>query len=257
MKKLFAILLALVFCAASAVAESYDELESVPDFSVTTIDGETFALSDLLAEKGAVLLNMFTTWCPPCQAEFPLLEDAFEEYGDRLGVVAVSVEPKDTDEALDAFRNQYGLSFHLANDADVGIQSFLDVPYFPITLLIGKDGKVLYAQAGSFVVYEQLKGTIEHVLSEDYDGRRFTFYGVYCFDQDGNDVQGVNVAFCTDTECTVLESGEYGMVFFYPDSGDYQLKVLQMPEGYELVEDFEPEAVEGSWALVPLVRSEE
>ena len=257
MKKLFAVLLMLALCAACAMAETHDKLTAVPDFNVRTIDGETFALSDLLAEKDAVLLNVFATWCPPCQAEFPLFEAAFEAYGDRLGVVAVSIEPKDTDEVLDAFRKEYGLNFHLANDADVGVKDFLDATYIPVTLLLDKDGKVLYSQMGYFAAHEQLTGVIERALSENFDGNRFVFFGVYCYDEDGNDIPGVTVAFCTDTECTTLQSNEHGMVTFYPAPGNYELKVLKVPEGYEVAEGFEPEAAEGQWTLMPLVRSEE
>lgn len=253
MKRIIAVLIALALCAACALAESHDALTRVPDFNVRTIDGETFALSELLEQKDVVLLNVFATWCPPCKAEFPLLEAAFEAYGDRLGMVAVSIEPTDTDDVLDAFRKEYGLNFHLAKNADVDVQSFLSVPSIPVTLLIGKDGAVYYSQMGAFATDPQLTETIEHVLSEDYDGSRFTFYGVYCYDQNGNDVPGVTVAFCTDTQCATFTSDEGGMVFFNAAPDDYHLQLLKLPEGYELAEGYEPEAVVGSFALIPLV----
>ena len=257
MKKIIAVLIALTLCAACALAEAPDELKRVPDFNIRTIDGETFALSDLLEEKDAVLLNVFATWCQPCQSEFPLLEAAFEEYGDRLGMVAVSVEPKDTDDVLDAFRKHFGLNFHLANEADVGVLDFLVAPPIPVTLLIGKDGTVYYSQVGAFATGSQLNATIDRVLADDYDGSRFTFYGVYCYDQNGNGVPGVTVAFCTDTQCVPLESDELGMIFFYGGLDDYHLQLLKVPEGYALVEDYEPEAVVDSYALIPLVYTEE
>lgn len=253
MKRIIAVWIALALCAACALAETSDRLRSVPDIDVHTIDGETFALSDLLAGKDAVLLNVFATWCPPCKAEFPLLEAAFEEYGDRLGMLAVSVEPNDTDEVLDAFRKEFGLSFPVATNAGANVLDFLAVPSIPVTLLIGKDGAVYYSQEGAFFNYSQLSETIGRVFAEDYDGSPFAFYGVYCYDQSGNDVPGVTVAFCTDTQCVPLESDEQGMIFFYGEPDDYHLQLLKAPEGYALAEGYEPEAVTGSYALIPLV----
>jgi thiol-disulfide isomerase/thioredoxin len=54
-----------------------------PEFSVTNDDGSTYQLTDLdgkpirLADlRGkAVWVNFWTTWCPPCQSEVPILRD--------------------------------------------------------------------------------------------------------------------------------------------------------------------------------------
>ena len=48
------------------------------DFTVTTIDGETFTLSEVLKEKKAVLLNFWYTECSWCVTEFPLMQKAYE-----------------------------------------------------------------------------------------------------------------------------------------------------------------------------------
>ena len=56
---------------------------SAPEFSVTNDDGSTYQLTDLdgkpirLADlRGkAVWVNFWTTWCPPCQSEVPILRD--------------------------------------------------------------------------------------------------------------------------------------------------------------------------------------
>ena len=74
---------------------------SAPEFSVPQPDGSTYQLPDLngapirLADlRGkAVWVDFWATWCPPCQAEVPILREMSERYKDRgLVVVAISVQ---------------------------------------------------------------------------------------------------------------------------------------------------------------------
>src|SRR5690606_18069835 len=45
-----------------------------PDFTLTTLEGETLALSELRGTP--VVLNFWATWCGPCQREMPALQAA-------------------------------------------------------------------------------------------------------------------------------------------------------------------------------------
>ena len=92
--------------------------DAAPEFTVPGDDGSTYQLTDLsgrpirLADlRGkAVWLNFFTTWCPPCQAEVPILRDVAARYRDRgLELVAISVqETSPADVAAYAARYQLG-----------------------------------------------------------------------------------------------------------------------------------------------------
>ena len=74
-KLFFAVALALALCltagAASAEEIIYSHLgETMPDFSVTTIDGGTFTLSEALAEKEMVLINLGRPGAAPVKWNF-------------------------------------------------------------------------------------------------------------------------------------------------------------------------------------------
>jgi thiol-disulfide isomerase/thioredoxin len=56
-----------------------------PDFTLTTLDGETVTLSDLRGQP--VLINFWATWCPPCRAEMPAIQAAYEQYAAQELVV--------------------------------------------------------------------------------------------------------------------------------------------------------------------------
>ena len=69
---------------------------TMADFTVETIDGGTFTLSQALQDHELVLVNLWATWCGPCAYEFPFLQTAWEQNQDKVAVIALSVEPDDT-----------------------------------------------------------------------------------------------------------------------------------------------------------------
>ena len=51
---------------------------SAPNFSLTTLDGQTVQLSDLRGQN--VLVNYWVTWCDPCLEELGFLDKLGQEY---------------------------------------------------------------------------------------------------------------------------------------------------------------------------------
>jgi thiol-disulfide isomerase/thioredoxin len=97
---------------------------SAPEFAVTNDDGTTYQLNDLegnpirLADlRGkAVWVNFWTTWCPPCQSEVPILRDVSERYRDRgLVLVAISVQETSPDDVA-AYAARYQLGYTIGFD---------------------------------------------------------------------------------------------------------------------------------------------
>lgn len=258
MKRILLVMIALALalglpCAHAAAM--HDELTAVPlEYTMTTIDGEEISIESLLEEKDLVLLNVFATWCPPCQYEFPMIEAAFQAYGDRMAVVALSGDPDDTQDMLEDFRSEYGLSFYVGSAANARNGGFMEITGFPTTLLIGKGGAVRFSQLGAFASHSHLTEAIERALSDDGTDR-FAFYGVYCQDPDDNPVAGVTVAFCTDDQCEPYTTDEGGMICYFAAPDAYHLQVLKVPEGYELAEELDEttEPVGGDWFIVQLV----
>jgi thiol-disulfide isomerase/thioredoxin len=98
--------------------------EAAPELAVTADDGSTYQLTDLqgrpirLAElRGkAVWINFWTTWCPPCQAEMPILRDLSARYKDRgLDLVAISVQETSPADVA-AYAQRYGLDYTIGFD---------------------------------------------------------------------------------------------------------------------------------------------
>ena len=153
MKKILSIFLALFlvlfFNVVSAMASPEDMYgQTMPDFSAETIDGRTFSLSESLETHDLVLINFWATWCGPCCMEFPFLETAWEQYSDRVDVIALSVEYYDTFDVLKNFAEEYGLNFAIGRDED-NLFGNMSGNAIPTTLIVDKNRCVVAVEIGS------------------------------------------------------------------------------------------------------------
>ena len=146
------LILCLAICpAAAGQADPSHPLlgQPVRDFTVTTVDGSTFTLSEVLKEKDAVLINLWATWCGPCEREFPYLEEAYEQYRDRVAVIALSVEQNDTDAVLKQYAESHGLTFAVGSDTGVGLGGIYVQGGIPTTLVVDRFGNMVFYTVGS------------------------------------------------------------------------------------------------------------
>ena len=175
MKKLICILLALLLFAslgAAAYADSGIGVEPgqpMPDFTVQLTDGTTATLSALLKEKDLVVLNIFASWCGPCEREFPEMEAVYQAHSDKMVIVSVSGDPNDTMDIISAYKDSHKLSFPM------GLASEELYPLagsgFPTTIFIDRSGNVGFIKVGAFASREEFEGKANTFLSADYDGK--------------------------------------------------------------------------------------
>ena len=111
------------------------------DFTVTTLDGTGFTLSEHIADDGRpVFLNMWASWCPPCKAEMPDINAASKSHDDVKFVgVAVSDDPA----AAADFATSNGIEYTIGFDEDGEVSHGYDVRGLPATYIISSDGFIL------------------------------------------------------------------------------------------------------------------
>ena len=133
------------------------ELERLPVLGGGWIDRSQ------LAGK-VVLVQFLATWCFPCFATAPRLQELYDRYQQKgLAVVVVGMDLEGP-QVLRPFADQLGLRYPVlvADDAvRSGQTAFGKVGLLPTTLIVGRDGKVLSLYAG---VAEQ--GTLEPLIED-------------------------------------------------------------------------------------------
>ena len=136
----------------------------MPAYSAKLLDGKSF---DIAAEKGnVVLLNVWATWCGPCRFETPELQALHEKYDAKgFKVVGVSVDEGDPTE-VKKFVGENKVTYPIALDPEGRVASVLRTTVLPTSVLIGRDGKIVWRKIGPVLPNETaaLDSLIEQTL---------------------------------------------------------------------------------------------
>lgn len=124
--------------------------DPVPAYATRTLAGDTARVGDSQPQP-LTLLNVWATWCVPCQKEFPDLERIHRDYGARgLRVLAVSVDADGDDTKIRDFIGRYSATFSIGHDPEGTIRDRYQSLGIPESYLISPDGKLLFRNPGAF-----------------------------------------------------------------------------------------------------------
>ena len=211
MEKTFCLLLALaLLCAAlPAFATETAELgKPFQDFTVTTIDGEEFTLSEALKTHEAVYVNLFATWCPPCKMEFPFMQQVYQEYSDRVAVIVISIETNDTPDKLQVYREENGLTLPMAPAGSDWIAMYAEAYSIPVSMMIDRFGKLALREAGAVTDADSFRRMFDAFLGEDYTVTR-TYQSI--------PTPALTIAFPSDEALSEALNAEGGAIAFTSD----------------------------------------
>ena len=229
----------LMLSVLSALGEQAAEPDAayMDDFTVPTCDGGSFTLSEALKDHELVLINFWATWCEPCAYEFPFLQEAWEKNSDRVAVIALSVEPKDTLDEVKAYAREMGLTFPMGNVGDTGLGAFANQGT-PTSVIVDQNRKILVSEVGIRYSAEDFEDMFEGYYSSNFNPEECT-YTIFTEDMDENSIADVTLGFCTDTACRNVTTDEDGIAVFKGAPARYHLQVIDVPDGFseELQDD--------------------
>lgn len=154
----------------------YYELGDVMrDFTVTTIDGETFTLSEVLKTKKAVLINFWYSTCSPCINEFPFMDSAYQKYQDDIAVIAINNYAGDTADDVKIFQSTMGLTIPLAKDYSQ-LGSAFNVAYYPTSIIVDRYGTICLIEVGGLTSEKPFIAAFEHFSATDYQQKLITSF---------------------------------------------------------------------------------
>lgn len=136
--------------------------EPVPDFDLVYFEGYEYnnttqmKLSDLRGK--VVLINIWASWCKPCEQEAPELEQAWQSYKERGDVVFIGVDYVDTPEGAFAYLKKFAITFPNAPDLRSNISSILNRQMgVPETYLIDREGILRQVKIGPFASVAEIQ----------------------------------------------------------------------------------------------------
>lgn len=114
--------------------------DSAPKFSVVTEDGKTITPSNFGGKL--LVLNFMASWCEPCIAETPSLNQFSRIFADK-GVVVLAVSMDRNEKQYKDFLARYRIGFETSRDPDGNISSSYGTFQFPDSYIIDPSGKVV------------------------------------------------------------------------------------------------------------------
>jgi cytochrome c biogenesis protein CcmG, thiol:disulfide interchange protein DsbE len=158
-------LLALVGFRLNSIQTPMAELDKpVPDFELAFFEGyeydgqKTMKLSDLQGK--VVLINIWASWCKPCEQEAPELQEAWELYKDS-DVVFIGVDYVDTPGPANEYLQKFKISYPNAPDLKSNISSILNRSMgVPETYLIDRAGILQQVKVGPFTSIDEIHAFI-------------------------------------------------------------------------------------------------
>jgi thiol-disulfide isomerase/thioredoxin len=135
------IIAALLLAAAPGVLLAQDRPQIAPPFSVKTFEGKVVRLSDLRGKP--VVLDFWATWCRPCRASMPHLDEVQRRFGENgLVVIGLSVD-EDGGDGVKRFARDLGVSFRLGMANEKVLDVYGPIRFLPTTYFINRQGEVV------------------------------------------------------------------------------------------------------------------
>ncbi len=160
-------------------AEGAYKLGSVMhDFKYKDTDGKTYVLSEVLQKKKAVLLNFWYVTCSACVSEFPLLNNAYNEYVSDIEVLALNNhyyyynDINDTEEGIKEFKKNQKLDLPMILDTTDLMYAFdyskFDMVGYPVSVMIDRYGVVCMIEVGAIVADNGFNNLFKHFTADNY-----------------------------------------------------------------------------------------
>lgn len=147
-------------------------------FTLTTTNNTIIELEktkDKLVFKGlegkVVLLNFWATWCPPCKAEIPHLNNLKEKYKDTFEVIGVAMGERGghmtSSENINAFIEDYEISYPITNTKEnfLVADAMGGIKIIPTMFMIDPAGKIIQKYVG-IVPEEMMELDINRALGK-------------------------------------------------------------------------------------------
>jgi peroxiredoxin len=137
-----------------------------PEFELETISGEEINLSELQGQP--VIINFWASWCPPCRAEMPAFQAAWQEYeDDHLVIIAINATHQDSRADVEEFIKINQLTFPILLDSNGAVSATYQIHSLPTTYFINREGIITNKLIGGPIPLSLLRIEVDQLLQDN------------------------------------------------------------------------------------------
>ncbi|MGZ5282514.1 MAG: TlpA family protein disulfide reductase [Bacteroidia bacterium] len=148
---LFTLSFGLTFAHAQEnTAAKTEEKTEFPSVVLKDLNGKEIDLQQFAKSGKITVLSFWATWCSPCKKELENMNEVLEEWQEKYDVQLVAVSIDDARNAMKVKPYVDGKKWEFAVLLDVNQESkrALNYPNVPYTVLIDKNGNIVYKHIG-------------------------------------------------------------------------------------------------------------
>ncbi len=212
------------------------------DFSVTTPEGETITLSEVLAEKKMALINFWYTTCTYCVAEFPYMQEAYEQYSEDVGIIALN--PLEDNSVIPGFQTQYDLNLPMAACPSSWSATF-GISGYPTSVIVDRYGVITLIEVGGITSLRPFVSMFETFTADDYEQKLYNNVGemitrvVPSYEMD-----------TTENIAALLNQGEVEVAFRPEADDEYSWPFIAAEKNGETCLKASNQQIDGSYAIL-------
>lgn len=134
------------------------DVDEGDDFAFTALDGSEMHLSDYRGK--IVILDMWATWCSPCQYQMLDLKKAYDNYSrNELEILSINIDSSETAQQIENFIDQfaqygYDLSWIFGMEDD-SLDEYMPSGSIPTLCIFDQKGNLYFSHAG-FSPYSEI-----------------------------------------------------------------------------------------------------
>ncbi|AXT60589.1 TlpA family protein disulfide reductase [Aquimarina sp. AD10] len=142
---------------------SVEERKQVASYDWKLHGVNTESIDFNTAKDKVVLINYWATWCPPCIAEMPSLQELYNDYGEKVVFLFVTNE---VDEDISKFMNAKKFNYPVYRSLSARPEPMVNNP-IPQTYLIDKKGNIIIDKTNAANWNsDKVRSTLDELLAE-------------------------------------------------------------------------------------------
>ena len=143
--------------------------QKATDFTVQDVDsGISYSLSDFLGK--VVILDLFATWCPPCQLSIPYLRLLHTTYSrSDFQIISVDVDDSESQSLVSQLRSDEQMDWIVSLDIGGSVISTYGQDAIPTFYIIDRQGNIEWSESGFTEqgTWPEMEGTVKALIEED------------------------------------------------------------------------------------------
>lgn len=141
------------------ISEPATSMGELPEFEAKTFSGNSFTKEDF-AKHDLTMVNIWASWCGPCIAEMPDLQEVKENLPENMNIITINADADENEDISREILKENRATFETLIPEEVLKREILStVQVFPTTIFVDKEGKI---------VGEKLMGAPNGNISEEY-----------------------------------------------------------------------------------------